>query len=536
MPWLVSVRIMRRLLPALLLVGTLALAGCVPGGGGADDDALSDEERLSLIAAGDAEIERSLWAAGGLEAALGGPDAADEVFAGLFGSLADLRHHVEDELTAEDFVFETASSRSTSEVGSTEADGAGGFLAMLVSKLMADTGVAATADGKTRTGYKDIGDGKSTGSITLETLDDGTIQSRLETHGTYKGAKVDIVVGNDIKPCPDASGLVEPRAVFQVNLTGPDGAGTSTQIVVDMRIQLDDDAGVASSDYQYEASYSARPQSEGASVFDFSTKSVTFTRDYQGGHTVSDLSVAGFWDAKFADDAQRTGDYLANWVADSTKTAAQKGWEDGRCIDLQGAYSAGPKGLKPKATVTATLKPIATSDGAPAGGTVTAELTSGVKGITPSGTKVTAPAEFIYTAGSKKDESGTVRFEARSKRGVGVLTVTFDTTAPAAFDFVGGGGEWAAAGSTCDIGGPFEISGMGLTMHLSGGYPSGTYTLDGIAAAAAWDGSGEYTITLDDDGTGVLNANGTNTVSSPVGVATDSAAAEFAMTPREPCA
>lgn len=529
MPWLVSVRSMRRLLPALLLV-PLLLMGCVPGGG--DSDELSEDELLAAIAAGDAEIERSLWVESGLEDALGGADAADEVFAGLFGSLAAFRDHAEAVTTAADFTFEAA---SFGQVGSTEADGAGGFLAMFLSKIGADLGITATADGKTTSGYKDLSNTTSTGGVSIETLEDGTIQSRTETHGTYKGAKIDIVVGNDINPCPDAGGVVEPRAVFQVNLTGPGGAGTSTQIVIDMRIEVDDDARIASSEFEYEASYSARPQTEGASVFDFTTKSVTFTRDAQGGHSVSDLSVAGFWDAKFADEAQRTADSLATWVADSTQKAAQKGWEDGRCIDLQGSYSAGPKGLKPKSTVSATLTPIAKSDGAPAGGTVTAMLTAGTKAIEPPGSKVKAPAEFTYTASDKKDDSGTVRFESRSKRGVGILEVTFDTKAPAAYDFAGGGGDWVASGSTCDIGKPFEISGMGLTLHAGGGYPDGSYTLDGTAGGATWNGSGTYTMTLADDGTGVMTTTGTNTVSSPFGSATDSATATFTMTPREPC-
>ena len=187
-------------------------------------------------------------------------------------------------------------------------------------------------------------------------------------------------------------------------------------------------------------------------MFDLTSSAVSFTASSDGSeYELHERSFAALWSSTFELEAIRTAAFFAQWIAASLEKSAQKGWEDGRCIDLQGAYSAGPKGLKPKATVTATLTPIAKMDGAPAGGTVTAELVSGVKAITPEGSKVNAPADFTYTASDKKDEEGTVRFESRSRRGVGILTVTFDTKALQSYFMAGGGGDFYGEGFICDL-------------------------------------------------------------------------------------
>jgi hypothetical protein len=167
---------------------------------------------------------------------------------------------------------------------------------------------------------------------------------------------------------------------------------------------------------------------------------------------------------------------------------------------------------------------------------VTAELISGGSAISPSKSKVPAVADFTYSAPAKKDESGQVRFESRSKRGVGFLTVTYDTKGVQAFEATGGGGEWVATGTICDVTKPFELSGMGLTFHATPDHAgAGSYTLDGTAADAVWAGDGNYNIEYTDDGAGTLNADGTNTVSSGGYSATDAAEAHFTLTPREPC-
>lgn len=135
------------------------------------------------------------------------------------------------------------------------------------------------------------------------------------------------------------------------------------------------------------------------------------------------------------------------------------------------------------------MKPIAKRDGKPAGGTVTAKLTGGGKSITPQGTKVPAPADFTYTAPSKKDEEGTVRFEARSRRGVGLLSVTFDTRAQQSYSMEGGGGDFYGTGIICDLGTPWQIEGSGVVMtFMPASSTGGSYSYQGNMGGVAVHG------------------------------------------------
>ena len=358
---------MRRLLPASAVVLVL-LAGCVPAPTPFDPEtgagyaemvaafaATSDDAQLETLASGDAAVERSLWEGSGLEEALGGPDAADEVFAGLQAQLADAVGGVQ----ADDTPIALASFTQAS-VG--EATGAGMFAGMLVTDLLTEAGMVASKGGETGEVTKDFGKG---GTVTMSSGEDGVVKTAFSLDTEYKGVKITLVVQSEMNPCPDPNGEVDAKGVYQVVVTGPDGAGSSTQIDLDLAVQVNDDAQVGFSDYTYEAAYMTRPQAPGE-VFDLTSSAVSFTASSDGSeYELHERSFAALWSSTFELEAIRTAAFFAQWIAASLEKSAQKGWEDGRCIDLQGAYSAGPKGLKPKATVTATLTPVAKMEGAP---------------------------------------------------------------------------------------------------------------------------------------------------------------------------
>lgn len=514
MPGLASFRTMRRLVPASILV-LVALAGCVPavefdpetGSGYAEMvagfAAQSPEQQLETLAYGDASVDRSLWVGSGLEEALGGPDEADEVFAGLQAQLARAVDGVE-----ADGAPIALASFTQSNVG--EATGAGMFAGMLVTDLLTEAGMVASKGGETGEVTQDFGEG---GTVTMSSAEDGVVTTAFSLDTEYKGVKITLVVQSEMNPCPDPDGEVDAKGVYQVVVTGPDGAGSSTQIDLDLAIQVNDDAQVGFSDYTYEAAYMTRPQAPGA-VFDMTSSAVRFTTSSDGSdYELHERSFAALWSSTFELEAIRAAAFFAQWIAASLEKSAQKGWEDGRCIELQGAYSAGPKGLKPKATVTATLTPIAKTDGAPAGGTVTAELVSGVKAITPEGAKVDAPADFSYTASDKKDEEGTVRFESRSRRGVGILTVTFDTKTPQSYFMAGGGGDFYGEGFICDLNSPWSISGSGVVMEFSpSGGGGGSYSYSGVMGPAVVYGGEAYEVTYTDGEVTGIHGWGVGTV------------------------
>ncbi len=484
---------------------------------------LSPEQQLDELAAHDAVVEREQWT-GELEDELGGPEATDEVFAGLVAQLQDSVGVAQ----ADDTPY-TLASYTTSNVG--EASGAGMFAGMLFSSLMSEAGIAATQYGATGDVVKDFGEH---GNLTVSAGEDGVVTTGYEVSTTYKGVKMTIVVGNSMNPCPDENGVVDASGKYQINVEGPNGAGSSTQIDLEMTIQVDDDAKIASSDYTYEATYMKRPQAADAAIFDLTTESLSFRAGSKGGWERTDLSIAGFWSKTFETEAAFMSALQAAWVASSLEKAAARGWQDGRCISLTASYSAGPTGLKPNSEVTITAKPVAKKDGKPAGGTVTAELTGGAESVTPSGTKVKADAKFTYTAPDKKDQTGTVHFESRSKRGVGKLDATLDTKDLRAYSAVGGGGDFQGSGIVCDITKPFTISGSGVTMQFTPtGVAGGTYSYSGSISGFAVSGGESYEVTSVDGVATSIRGYGVGSVETPIGTQSGYGEENYTLTPLE---
>ena len=145
-----------------------------------------------------------------------------------------------------------------------------------------------------------------------------------------------------------------------------------------------------------------------------------------------------------------------------------------------------------------------------------------------------ADARFDYANPAKKDQQATVSFEARSRRGVGRVTLDFDTR-KGAYRITGGQNDFRADTVVCSVTEPFDIpSTAGIVMHMSGGDGGGSYTLSGKAAGVAWSGGGRYTLALGNGGgSGSLKATGTATIASPMGSFSDSVAPTFTLTPAE---
>jgi hypothetical protein len=117
-------------------------------------------------------------------------------------------------------------------------------------------------------------------------------------------------------------------------------------------------------------------------------------------------------------------------------------WESGRCIDLKVTSDpAKRKGVRPSTAFDLEAKPRAKEGGATVGGTVTATLNGGAS-LQPASGKVEVDAKYGYTGPEKKDESASISFESRSKRGVGKATLEFDTKALRSYRMEGGAGDF----------------------------------------------------------------------------------------------
>jgi hypothetical protein len=182
--------------------------------------------------------------------------------------------------------------------------------------------------------------------------------------------------------------------------------------------------------------------------------------------------------------------------------------------------------------------PRAKSDGASVGGTVTATL-NGESSLQPASGKVQADAKYGYAAPTKKNESATVEFEARSKRGVGRATLEFDTKEVAAYRMEGGADEFHGTGVVCDLAAQFFVEGGGNTVRFEPESPDGgRYSYSGNMSGFQVWGHGTYTVKYVGDSAVSITATGPGNVKTPIGTQTAEGTEKYSLTPasRAACA
>jgi hypothetical protein len=217
-------------------------------------------------------------------------------------------------------------------------------------------------------------------------------------------------------------------------------------------------------------------------------------------------------------------------MKDKVIEAAQKAWQSGRCVELKVTPSAGPKDLDPGAVVDVLAEPRSKVDGAPTGGTVTATLVAGGQGVEPNGSPVPADANSTYTAPDEPKKSGTVRYESRSKRGVGKAEVTFETAGAAAYLVVGGLEDWVVNMVVCDIMGPFTLTSPGIGVAEFSGGLSGTYFAQGVFNFT-YEGTYQITLSNGIGSPGSMDATSGGQIKGRAGSGTE----KYTLTPAEPC-
>jgi hypothetical protein len=473
--------------------------------------ALTLEQQTQELAALDAQTERRIWTLNGVDDALGGSAAADAAFAGLYGAFADQRKAIAQQPIV------LAPLRAA---GPEEGFGAALFGGLILQQTLGQGAIAASNDGST-------GSGKTADGMSVTATAGNDVAVSYEVTATYQGATLHLKTAVEVNPCPDASGNVKVKSTTDAS-SAVGGASSGLTMEVQSSIQVDDNAEAAGSTYDYHVTRQDTSASGARHTMDIRVAA-------NGDSTLAFRSW--FESAELYSSTLQLGAFLAAVTNYFNVEAAKSGWQSGRCINLQTSVSDGPTGLDPNAKVTITAKPRAKSDGASAGGTVSAMLTGGEAAVDPSSTPLPADAEFTYTAPGERDKTGQVSLESRSKRGVGKAVVNLDTKGTPAFSASGGAGEWIASGTICSLEEPFVLDGSGLTATAT---PTdshgGPYTLTGNAGGATWDGSGTYTVVLaDDEQSGTMTLDGVNTVHSPLGDFSAAGAATFALTAIDPC-
>ena len=496
--------------------GPADTAGGVPGE--IDDAALDAQAAEVLAMPGDQQeayladlamqFERELAAVSGLEEALGGAEAADAALREAWAPTIEQARAVQVESLV-------AGVRRTAPSGPNLGEGL--FGGLIVVSLGAEAVVSASNGMK----VGDKPESRTGGDMSLEaTVAQATLDMDT-THTSSEGVVTKFKVKVMVLPCPDPAGQFQATAKIDISATkGSVGQTGTLDITLDG--QVDDNAKLASSDIGYRMQWADFAGGKGQ----FVDLSGGFSGGSSNGVTIN--RTGGNLTGALVTSAATLGSLFGIILADKLADAAQKGWESGRCVQLDPTASPGPKGMEPASTSTITAAPRSKIDGGPVGGTVTATLTAGGASVDPSAAPVPADATMTYTAPDQPNQSGTVSLEARSKRGVAKADIVFETGG-AAYLIVGGLEDWQVSQVVCDVMQPFTLStGIG-TMQLSGGL-SGTYEFNGVFASHY---TGTYQITLP-PGPGLpgsMIGAGGGSIAGQAGSGTEN----YVLTPAERC-
>lgn len=454
----------------------------------AEFDPAELDVKLAEAAALDRRVELLIAEWSGLEAELGGPEAM----------LAAI--------VARDAAFPTVAQllgvsgpqglrRVPAQDTAAKGVGMGMFGGVLVAGMGTGAFVENTNDGRVGTDTIPVGpDGKITLAVTQD-----SVEATMEMSHQGGGLTTDLKTRATIVPCPDADGQFTAEATVDVTSKAT-GGSSGQQGVLEVKVtgQLDDNAKLASTTSDY------RMQRSGLGWGSYVDVSLSYAADGAFSQTFNRFN----WFTTTTEHFQETSQLAAIFgalIKQFLLDAAAKGYESGRCVQLDVAASPGPSGLDPGSTAAITAKPRSKMDGSPAGGTVTALLSGGEKAVDPSSTPLPADAEFTYSAPDETDKTGTVSLEARSKRGVGKAEITLDTKRTA-YVASGTGPEISFSGEVRSFTEPFTVhaefiggSGSFDFVPAPGG-ESGTVSVSGSGGGATVAGSGTYTATTNDDG------------------------------------
>jgi hypothetical protein len=501
---------------------------------------------LRKIAAVDYYLHYRLMQATGIEKELGGEDKAIAALKAL-GEEYERRMRIAEIETPK--MVRTAAFTGEGMSAGFIGMGMGSFLGIvsggISSALVGSMSDAELAELNQKGGLK-FGD--NSGSAHFQFDQDGSMTQSMEFEVNTNGISGKVKMKSRMSACPDADGkvTVDIDVDSQMSVSGKPGSGGFVHSSFKYERYLDDDAHLIES--ADGAASSNHIRMGGFENFQSQTFDVT-TGNERGGKPIfvenaeSGFSIFQMDEVRKAMKLVEATDFLQAIVAESmlrgSGTQSGSPWESGRCIDLKVSSSpAKRKGARPNTAFDLEAAPRAKSGGASVGGTVTATLNGGAS-LQPASGKVPADAKYGYTGPTKKDESATVDFEARSKRGVGRATLEFDTKQLAGYRIEGGADEFHGTGLACDLAAQFFVEGGGNTVRFEpASATGGRYSYSGKMSGFEVWGHGTYTVKYHDDVAVSITATGPGNVKTPIGTQTRVGTEKYSLTPasREECA
>ncbi|MBS0200945.1 MAG: hypothetical protein JSR70_10890 [Proteobacteria bacterium] len=492
--------------PLLLVVSILSLSACsrAPNGDGKTEPSSPAAKAARAANAEFARLQkqgadatareitkieypstRSLMRASGIDAALGGEAKADAALQKLFALYEQKSRVFAAELPG---LFNKRSGGGGGFGGGGES-GYGGMAASTTTAGMQNEAAEQTWEQGQEAGQSSGSQTTSTsnGSSTTEWTQDGYANTTTYEGNLPEGLKGKVTTRVKTVACPDASGKIEIEFESTSDLGSASGSA-QTKVSSKLVQHLDDDANFIDDDMDSDVHVE---QTTGSGSHVDVSDGLSTSRGEAGSKVNGRNRNASNEDVELAQALAKLGRFAAMQALDSAKKAI----ESGKCVKLDVRSDPAKRtGAKPNTAYTLFAEPRAKSDGAPTRGTVKATL-SGEHMLNPRDKKVPADAQFDYQNPEKKDQSATIDFEARSKRGVGKASLQFDTK-KGGYRIVVGGGD-PVNQVVCDIDHSFVLNGKLFGTEFSGGM-DGTYkfvrtpNIPGLQ----WKASGTYHIDL----------------------------------------
>jgi hypothetical protein len=370
---------------------------------------------------------------------------------------------------------------------------------------------------------------------------DGSMTQSIEFEVKENGLNGKVKMKTRMSACPDADGkvTVDIDVDSQMSASGKPGTGGYVHSTMKYERYLDDDAHLI--DTADGGAFNNHIKMGGFENFQSQSFEVTTGRE-RGGKQIFVENAASGYSIFRKDEIEKAfgliqaADFLQTIVAESMlrglATSTGSPWESGRCIDLKVTSDPGKrKGIRPSTAFDLEAIPRVKSDASAAGGTVTATLNGG-SSLQPASGKVKADAKYGYTGPEKKNETASIDFESRSKRGVGKASLAFDTKLGRPYRMEGGAGDFHGVGTACDLEQPFTVAGGGNTVSfVPSSRDGGTYTYAGSMAGFGVHGYGTYTVKYADDVAVSIVAKGPGTVETPIGPQTGEGTENYTLTP-----
>lgn len=394
--------------------------------------------------------------------------------------------------------------------------------------MMADNGDFKTGKGSRTVSMKDGKTGEVQATMTLSVEKDGgplimelTTKISMPVFGLDANSKVTLTG----ELCPNSDGKVD----ITVKGASNGRAGSSGSVIYDKNLEarimvtVGDDANVAGADFDLRQA--TRSTAGGREIYVDTSQSGQMTGDKYSNGKFGELKVnrasskVSGEDVKVSDDGIAAAYFLAVGALESAKER----WQKGGCVRIE---ASSPGTVAPSSNTSIPVTVRHKFGGAEVPSRLDAELT-GEKSVDPTRLAKTS-GTLTYTAPGETGKSATIKLTATSRRGKATLDLTA-STGGGSYRIVGGLDDWQTNTKVCDIMKPFQLTGGGLIMELSGGL-SGRYTYTGPFNA---QGSGTYTISLPDGlgKPGTMTGGGAGSAEGYTNTGTE----KYTLTPIAPC-